>query len=379
MSRKITKEEFKEKIIKRYNIKEEDFTILEFKSMSEPCVIKCNICEKITTLKQAESFVRTDKKQFCQHDKKRMRAIAFEEEREKKFFQKLKQHYPKEDLTVIKYSKMDETAIVQCNVCKNTYTLMASSFFNVNKTKVCDFCFPLRKDTEEVKHKIEYLIKNNDKIELLNSYTKITDNLILKCNNCNGVFKRMPRIFLKSQKCPYCETHSKKRTKEVFQQELDNKYGEEYTLLGEYIDTNTSTLFKHNDCGFIFKATPHNVLQKAPCPKCKKFNSKGEIKVKKILEKHNISFEQQKRFDDFSSLLSFDFFCPEKKVLIEFQGEQHYHPIKHFGGEAKFKKQVENDNKKREYCKDKDLNLIEISYLDIDKIEEKLNFLWFND
>jgi len=46
---------------------------------------------------------------------------------------------------------------------------------------------------------------------------------------------------------------------------------------------------------------------------------------------------------------------------------------------VKFKKQVENDNKKREYCKDKGLNLIEISYLDIDKIEEKLNFLWFND
>jgi len=93
---------------------------------------------------------------------------------------------------------MNETAIVQCNICKNTYTLVASSFFNVNKTKVCDFCFPLRKDTEEVKHKIEYLIKNNNKIELLNSYTKITDNLILKCNSCNGVFKRMPQVFLKS-------------------------------------------------------------------------------------------------------------------------------------------------------------------------------------
>jgi len=85
MSRKITKEEFKEKIIKRYNIKEEDFTILEFKSMFEPCVIKCNICEKITTLKQAESSVRTDKKQFCQHDKKRMKAIAFEEKRKENF------------------------------------------------------------------------------------------------------------------------------------------------------------------------------------------------------------------------------------------------------------------------------------------------------
>ena len=51
------------------------------------------------------------------------------------------------------------------------------------------------------------------------------------------------------------------------------------------------TLFKHNDCGFIFQNKPHNILNKAPCPKCKRFNSKGELAIKKILDKHEIHYE----------------------------------------------------------------------------------------
>ena len=91
--------------------------------------------------------------------------------------------------------------------------------------------------------------------------------------------------------CPYCESYSCFKTKEVFIQELNEKYGQEYTLIGDYLGTNTNTLFKHNDCGFIFKNKPHNILNKAPCPKCKRFNSKGELAIKKILDKHEIHYE----------------------------------------------------------------------------------------
>ena len=60
--------------------------------------------------------------------------------------------------------------------------------------------------------------------------------------------------------CPYCESYSCFKTKEVFIQELNEKYGQEYTLIGDYLGTNTNTLFKHNDCGFIFQNKPHNIL-----------------------------------------------------------------------------------------------------------------------
>lgn len=305
--------------------------------------------------------------------------MSYTKNKKEDFIKKVNEKYPDEDLTVLLYTSAKEKCIIRCNICGSTYELCnASNFLNKNKTKVCSKCNP-RKDTIEIGHKIEYILNNTDKVKLLNKYSKITDDLELLCNHCGKIFKRKPQVFLKSQKCPYCETFSTFKTKEVFELQLKEKYGDEYVLLGEYKGTNKNTLFKHNNCGFVFLNKPCNILAKAPCPKCKKFNSKGELKIEKILKEHSITFERQKRFPEFSSLLSFDFFIENKKLLIEFQGEQHYKPIKYFGGEEKFLKQQKNDEEKRTFCKEKHYSLLEISYIEIDNIENILSFLWLND
>ena len=56
-------------------------------------------------------------------------------------------------------------------------------------------------------------------------------------------------------------------------------------------------------------------------------------------------------------------------LYIEYNREQHYNPIAFFGGEEKFKKQIEYDCLKKDFLKDK---LLVISYLDFDKIESIL-------
>lgn len=305
--------------------------------------------------------------------------MSYTKNKKDDFEKKIKFKYPDEDLTIIQYTGARELGTIKCNKCGSVYTLQqASHFLDKSKKKICRKCIP-RDDTIEVGHKIQYIFDHTKKISLLNQYIKITDDLEIRCNHCGKTFKRKPRVLLKSQMCPYCESYSCFKTKEVFIQELNEKYGQEYTLIGDYLGTNTNTLFKHNDCGFIFQNKPHNILKKAPCPKCKRFNSKGELAIKKILDKHEIHYESQKRFEKLSKTLSFDFFLPEENVLIEFQGEQHYHPIKYFGGEEKFKKQIENDNKKRIFCKNEKYKLLEISYQEINNIEKILSFLWFND
>lgn len=305
--------------------------------------------------------------------------MSYTKNKKEDFIKKINDKYPLEELEVLLYTGAKGKGIIQCKKCGSIYELKnASNFLYKSKKKICKKCFP-REDTAAIGHKIDYVLSNTDKITLLNEYTKITDDLMLLCNHCKQVFKRKPQLFLKSQTCPYCESFSTFKTKDVFELQLQEKYGNEYILIGEYKGTNTSTLFKHNDCGFIFANKPHNILTKAPCPKCKKFNSKGEIKIEKILKQHNISFQKQKRFIDFSSLLSFDFYIKDKNLLIEFQGEQHYQPIKHFGGKDKFLKQQENDKRKREYCRKNNYSLLEISYMEIDNIEQILSFLWLND
>ena len=44
-----------------------------------------------------------------------------------------------------------------------------------------------------------------------------------------------------------------------------------------------------------------------------------------------------------------DFFLPDYNIAIEYQGEQHFKPIKYFGGEKRFIDRIERDKKKINY------------------------------
>ena len=71
--------------------------------------------------------------------------------------------------------------------------------------------------------------------------------------------------------------------------------------------------------------------------------------------------------------LSYDFYLPQYNLLVEVQGEQHERPIRQFGGEEQFQKQIEHDKRKREYAKSHGYKLLEIWYYDYNNIEEILN------
>lgn len=103
--------------------------------------------------------------------------------------------------------------------------------------------------------------------------------------------------------------------------------------------------------------------------------SKGEAKIAKILSELNIPYERQKTFSDLvgknNVLLRFDFYLPLENLIIEYQGIQHYIPQEYFGGETRFKKQLDVDTQKKEYCKENFINFVEISYKDFDKIDSE--------
>lgn len=65
---------------------------------------------------------------------------------------------------------------------------------------------------------------------------------------------------------------------------------------------------------------------------------------------------------DWLGMQSLDIYIPSVKVAIEYQGKQHYEPVKFFGGESVFESQKERDNKKRTLCQKNDITLIEWPY-----------------
>ena len=101
------------------------------------------------------------------------------------------------------------------------------------------------------------------------------------------------------------------------------------------------------------------------CPHCIVPNiSRGEVYVKNYLDKNKIKYIAQKKFDDLKdkNFLSYDFYLPNYKILIEYQGIQHYRKIERFGGIDNFNKQQYHDYLKADYANKNGYKLLEINY-----------------
>jgi very-short-patch-repair endonuclease len=110
------------------------------------------------------------------------------------------------------------------------------------------------------------------------------------------------------------------------------------------------------------------------CPECSS-NSKGEEYVKNHLDEMKIKYIRQYGFDSckYINKLSFDFYIPDLKTCIEFDGIQHFNPIKDFGGSKEFENIKNRDGAKNKWCLENGISLIRIKYDQINNIGKILN------
>lgn len=132
-------------------------------------------------------------------------------------------------------------------------------------------------------------------------------------------------------------------------------------------------------CDNEFVALPAKVLNghitSCGCAK----TSSGERLVETILDENGVCYKREYRFKDCKNkkCLPFDFYIPEINTVIEYQGAQHYKPVDIFGGEHEMSIRKNNDNIKKEYCKNNNINLLELPYtLSKDDIKEKIQTLF---
>ena len=113
--------------------------------------------------------------------------------------------------------------------------------------------------------------------------------------------------------------------------------------------------------------------------------SKGEALIEKYLIKNNFTYDFQYSFKDckFINILKFDFvvFDDDGSILflIEYDGKQHFYPIRHFGGHDALIRNQHRDDAKTEYCKNNKIKLIRIPYTQHNQIEEVLDDYFLND
>lgn len=75
----------------------------------------------------------------------------------------------------------------------------------------------------------------------------------------------------------------------------------------------------------------------------------GEEKVKATLDKLGIAYVREKRIGNTKQ--RFDFYLTDLNISIEYQGKQHFEPVKKFGGYKGLYATQERDARKRLYCR----------------------------
>lgn len=259
-------------------------------------------------------------------------------------------------LKLIEYKNHNEIICI-CNSCN--YEII-DNHRNLSRDNFkCKYCIILS---------ISDLVKNNEVI-----LQKIEgSNLILKCKN-NHIYKQDRRNFLANKKCKECYLQSKILTKSEIIKNIRNIHGNYYKYNFNNFKNIHSKIEIKCKKEHIFYQKISNHLQGKGCPICKESN--GERKIALFLENNNIEFIRQKKFNDcfFKEKLSFDFYLPNIDIAIEYDGIQHFKPVKIFGGEKEFQKNKIRDKIKNEYCIKNNIHLIRISYLD--KIEDKLSHI----
>lgn len=188
------------------------------------------------------------------------------------------------------------------------------------------------------------------------TYTKNRNSSLIICPK-HGEFSQSAWTHINGHGCPSC-SGNKRLDNENFIKAANRIHNKNYIYdYTEYKNMHTSVKIicpKHGE--FFQIAQTH--IKGTGCPKCNQ--SKGEKMIEMYLINNDISYLPQKKFDDCKHInhLIFDFYLPDYKACIEFNGIQHYFAIDIFGGEKSLENNQKRDKIKEEYCQSKGINLI---------------------
>lgn len=194
----------------------------------------------------------------------------------------------------------------------------------------------------------------------------------------HGEFDQIPSYHLQGNGCPKCSGKYKPSTEE-FIEKARKIHGDKYDYSKvNYINCETKICIICPEHGEFWQTPNHHINAKCGCQKCNE--SKGEREVRAFLKENNIYY-----IDQFivqvpttirrTGITKIDFYLPDYKTFIEYNGKQHYIPQKAFGGEIRFNEQIRRDNYIRNYCRENNIKLIELMYTDKDFINTLKNEL----
>lgn len=267
------------------------------------------------------------------------------------------------------YKNVKTKLLIQHKGCPKPFEMSYENFKNGYRCTICN-CNKYQpnpsKGIDKYKKEIRDLFKDEYSI-LGDTYINNRSGILTRHNICGHEWSPRPDNLKAGYGCPKCKGGST-FTQEMFEEKVKEIYGDEYTVLGDYINNKTDILIRHN-CDHCnnheFKVRPSNFTSNmTQCPICseRRKESRGEKQIRRWLDKNNFIYYTEYKFDDCKDkqLLRFDFYVKLKDgnfKLIEYDGEQHFRATGFYPKE-KVELIKKHDSMKNSYCKEKGIDLI---------------------
>lgn len=288
---------------------------------------------------------------------------------EDEYQRKIDDRFPGEDIEVIGFTDGDSPSKLRCKRCGRAYGFKrAEDAYAKKRTYVCHWC-----STEDDRHhgyedasgdafqeddmevigfpsidkpvdELVDSIGNGDDWELLDDAYDVADideaPIRRRCRHCGKI----------DVKSAYDHMHGKgygelqPKSEEDFIECLPDGY----ELLSPYRGITKRVRIRH-ECGFVYATVARNLyLGYGRCPKCKKHGSSGEESIMNILDEYDIDYVREYPLMVNGHRLRVDFKLADYGMFIEYNGIQHYKPIKASGGEEGFRERLYRDRLKKD-------------------------------
>lgn len=107
-----------------------------------------------------------------------------------------------------------------------------------------------------------------DEYTVLGDYVNTNTKILMRHNKCGNKYLVTPNKFKQGRRCPACMVCKKPFTNEQFLERVSKLVGDEYTFLEEYKGNDTKIKVRHNKCGYEYLVTPTKFFQGRRCPSC---------------------------------------------------------------------------------------------------------------
>ena len=199
-------------------------------------------------------------------------------------------------------------------------------------------------------------------------FDPIDKSIVIACEK-HGTKRRLIYDHLTGRGCRMCGYQNRTIAPDEFLTRANKAHPVGYSYDVSELKTVNDKITITHDCGKVYRARVSNHLSGQGCQRCR--SSLGEARIGQFLEMNGIEYIDQFAFEN--CRYRYDFCIPDLKILIEYDGEQHFRPVDYFGGLEGFRKTQERDGDKNFLAKAHRFILIRVPYHCFDRLEMYLS------